>query len=128
MSKYYVQCGPIEVILVAGSAEKAAMTAIDRALQNHLWIYDDPGLTDTDRRDHLMLEALFHLDPAIRVSERGMDRSDATLFGTPEMVDRWHRLMTGINRLFIAAGLPPRLISSLASISSPSAKRCRLPR
>ena len=128
MSKYYVQCGPIEVILNAESEDQAAMAALDRALQNHLWIYDDPGLTDLDRKWHLMLEALFHLDPVIRISEQGFDRADAMRIGTPETVDLWHRLMTGINRLFVAAGLPPRVISSLASTSSPPATRCRLPR
>jgi hypothetical protein len=128
MSKYYVQCGPIEVILVADSNEQAAMAALDRTLQTHLWIYDDPGLTDLDRRDHLMLEALFHLDPVIRISEQGFDRADALRVGTPETVDQWHRLMTGINRLFVAAGLAPRAMSALASTTTRTAARCRLPR
>jgi hypothetical protein len=128
MSKFYVQCGPLEVVLSASSADQAAMSALDRTLQTHLWIYDDTGLTDLNRRDHLMLEALFHLEPVIRISEQGFDRSDAKMIGTPETVDRWHRLMTGMNRLFVAAGLPPRAISSLASTSEPAAIRCRLPR
>lgn len=128
MSKYYVQCGPIEVILIAESEDQAAMAALDRMLQNHLWIYDDAGLTDGDRRDHLMLEALFHLDPVIRISEQGFDRSDAIWVGTPETVDRWHRLMTGMNRLFVAAGLLPRAIASFASTDAKPASRCRLPR
>lgn len=128
MSKFYVQCGPIEVILIADCQESAAMAAVDRMLQNHLWIYDDAGLGDVDRRDHLMLEALFYLDPVVRISERGFDRSDAIEVGTPETVDRWHRLMTGMNRLFVAAGLLPRAMSQLASIESTSMPRCRLPR
>ena len=128
MSKYYVQCGPIEVVLAADSVEQAAMAALDRTLQTHLWIYDDPGLTDSDRRGHLMLEALFHLDPMIRVSEQGFNRADAMEVGTPDTVDQWHRLMTGINRLFIAAGLPPRPISSFASTASNTATRNRSPR
>ncbi len=128
MSKYYVQCGPIEVILVADSEEQAAMAALDRTLQTHLWIYDDPGLTDLDRRGHLMLEALFHLDPVIRISERGFDRTDAMEVGTPDTVDQWHRLMTGINRLFIAAGLPPRAISSFAASTTLPDTLPRLPR
>jgi hypothetical protein len=118
MSKFYVQCGPVRTILTAESAEQAALAALDPTLQVHVWIYDDPGLSTQDCRDHMMLEALFHLDPAIRVSEQGFDRDDALLVGTPEIVDRWHRLMVGMSRLFVAAGLRPRSIAELATSTS----------
>ena len=116
MSKYYVQCGPIHAIIVSSSVEQACLEALDELLQNHLWIYDDPDLSSGDCRNHLMLEALVHLDPSIRVSEQGFDRSDASLYGTPEIIDRWHRLMAGMNRLFVAAGLPPRNMQSVVGI------------
>lgn len=111
MAKFYVQCGPIEVVLSAESERCAAMAAIDRLLDSHLWIYDDEGLTDQDRRDHLMIEALLHLEPAVRVSQRGFDRDDAASIGTPELVAQWHELMTGMARLFATAGLLPRSLS-----------------
>jgi hypothetical protein len=114
MSKFYVQCGPIETVLSASTAEQAAMVAIDSALQSHLWIYEDAGLSDVQRRDHLMIEALLHLDSTIQVSERGFDRDDALLVGTPETVDCWHRFMTQVNRLYMEAGLPCRSIRSVA--------------
>lgn len=117
MAKYYVQCGPVRTILTADSSEQAAFAALDNVLNVHLWIYDDPGLTEADCRNHLMLEALLHLEPSVRVSERGFDREDAELLGTPEFVDRWHRLMIGMNRLFVAAGLPPRPMSCIAGVS-----------
>lgn len=117
MPKYYVQCGPVEIVLSAETLESAAVAALDRALRVHLWIYDDPGLTDLNRRDHLMIEALCHLDPVIRISERGFDRDDADLIGTPEAVDRWHRLMTSISELYVAAGLPPRALEPSAFVS-----------
>jgi len=117
MSKYYVQCGPIRAIVVSNSPEQACLEALDESLQNHLWIYDDPDLSSGDCRNHLMLEALVHLDPSIRVSEQGFDRSDSRLCGTPEIIDRWHRLMTGMNRLFVAAGLPPRTMQSISGIA-----------
>jgi hypothetical protein len=115
MPKFYVQCGPIQTILIADSLEQAALSGLDRTLQTHLWIYDDPGLNERDCRDHLMLEALCHLQPLVRVSERGFDRADAQLIGTPETIDRWHRLMAGMNRLFIAAGLAPRSMAAVAT-------------
>ena len=115
MSKFYVQCGPLRTILLADSIEQAALAGLDRTLQAHVWIYDDPDLSQHDRRDHMMLEALLHLDPTVRVSERGFDRADADVVGTPETIDRWHRLMTGMKRLFVTAGLTPRSMAEVAS-------------
>ena len=128
MPKYYVQCGPIQTILTADSKDQAALGAVDRTLQNHLWIYDDQGLTEQDRRDHIMLESLLHLAPSIQVSERGFDRKDAELIGTAETVDHWHRLMVGMSRLFVAAGLAPRSMTSVAGFTEGNANLPKLPR
>ena len=103
MPKYYVQSGPVEEVVVADSLSHAAMAAVDRRFQRHRWIYEDGDLSDLDRQDHLMLEALCHLDPSLQISERGFDREDAHLIGTPETVARWHRLMTEMHRLAFAA-------------------------
>ena len=115
--KFYVQCGPVQMILTAESARCAALSALGRSLNQHLWIYDDTGLTDQNRRDHLMLEALLHLDPSVKISEQGFDRDDALHLGTPEIVAQWHELMTGMNRLFAAAGLAPRDMSAVAGFT-----------
>jgi hypothetical protein len=129
MAKFYVQCGPVRTVLNASSAAQAALAALDQSLQVHLWIYDDAGLSEQECRDHLMLESLLHLDPAVRVSELGFDRSDAEWIGTPETVDAWHRLMVGMNRLFIAAGLPPRQMAAVAAKTAPADRRLpELPR
>ena len=129
MPKFYVQSGPIQMVLTAGSVEQAALSGLDRTLQAHLWIYDDPDLTEQDRRDHMMLEALLHLDPAVRVSEQGFDRADAQLIPTPETIDRWHRLMVGMQRLFVVAGLSPRSMADVAtsstSVTAPSPRHPR---
>ena len=128
MAKFYIQCGSIEVVLTADSAEQAALSALDRSLQQHLWIYDDEGLSEEDRRLHLMLEALLHLAPTIKISEQGFDREDAAHIGTPETVDHWHKLMVGMNRLFVAAGLAPRPMSSVAGAKPMDDVSPRMPR
>ena len=107
MSKFYVSCGPISLVVTAVDTEAAAMQLIDRALQPHRWIYDDAGLSDDDRRDHLMLEALMHLAPEVTVSERGHGRCEAARYGTPDAIQRWHATTTAIARLMAAAGLVP---------------------
>lgn len=130
MAKYYVQCGPIQVIISADSVDSAALAALDQNLQSHVWIYDDRQLTDQDCRDHLMLEALMHLDPAIRISEQGFDRVDAAYVGTPETVDAWHGLMMGMQKLFVTAGLSRRTMSDVAGSPGDAESRivCRRPR
>jgi hypothetical protein len=128
MAKFYVQCGSIEVVLTADSVEQAALSALDRSLAQHLWIYDDQGLTDEERRLHLMLEALLHLSPTVKISEQGFDRDDVFHVGTPETVDHWHKLMVGMNRLFVAAGLAPRPMSAIAGVQPNTDVRPRMPR
>ncbi len=105
MAKFYVQCGWIRLVLTTDSAESAALAVMDRALQPHLWIYDDPGLSERDCRTHLMLEALLHLPTEIRISERGFESDQACFVSVPETVDAWHRLILGMRRLFAEAGL-----------------------
>ena len=129
MAKYYVQCGPIQTILQADSVGQAALSAIDLSLQSHLWIYDDPDLAEQTCHDHLMLEALMHLEPAIRVSERGFNRRDAVTVGTPETIEHWHELMIGMKRLFNEAGLSPRSMAIVAGNSDDAVTVApRLPR
>ncbi len=124
MSKFYVTCGSLELVVTAESARQAAMRLIDEAMAGQIWIYDDAGLSDADRRDHLVLEALLHLASEITVSERGLGRWDAGCFGVPELLEEWHCLMTAVNRLFVAAGLAPRPV-----LSTPTQKNSpRFPR
>lgn len=128
MPKFYVQCGPVQTILSANSVDQAALAALDGSLQTHLWIYDDRDLSHQDCRHHLMLEALMHLEPTVRISQIGFDRTDADQVGTPETIDTWHRLMVGMNRLFIAAGLPPRPMAAIAGYAAPAESCPRVPR
>lgn len=105
MAKFYVQCGHTELVLSTDCSESAALSVVDRVLAPHLWIYDDPGLSELECRQHLMLEALMHLPTEIRVSQQGFDRSDAEMISVPETIGSWHALMIGMRRLFAAAGL-----------------------
>ena len=110
MSKFYATCGSHSLIITAPTAEHAAMRLIDEVMAAHVWIYDDADLSEQDRRDHLILEALLHLSSSVTISQQGLGRSDAGQFEVPELLEQWHRLMTGISRLFIAAGLSPRRV------------------
>lgn len=105
MAKYYAQCGWIRLVLTTDSVESAALAIMDRALQPHLWVYDDPDLSERDCRTHLMLEALLHLPTEIRISERGFESEDVCLVSVPETIHAWHGLIVGMRRLFAQAGL-----------------------
>ncbi len=110
MSKFYVTCGSHSLVISAETPNLAAMRLIDEVMGSHVWIYDDAELSDQDRRDHLVLEALLHLGTSVTVSQRGLSRADAGQFEVPELLAHWHRLMTGLSRLFVAAGLAPRRV------------------
>lgn len=125
MPKFYVTCGSVEWIVQAESPRQAAMRLMDEMLGAHAWIYDDAELTEQDRRDHLVIETLLHLGTEVRVSQRGAQRCESGVFGVPELLDEWDRLMTAVSRLFVAAGLAPRRI--LPTLASGRAEP-RLPR
>ena len=55
MSKFYVICGSQNLVVTAPSAKHAALRLLDEALGAHLWIYEDAGLAEQDRHDHLVL-------------------------------------------------------------------------
>lgn len=110
MSKFYVVCGSQNLVVTAPSAKHAALRLMDEVLATHLWIYEDAGLAEQDRHDHLVLEALLHLGSTVMVSERGLGNSEAGNFGVPELLSEWHKLMTGISRLLVVAGLDPRRV------------------
>lgn len=128
MPKFYVTCGCQHLVIQAESAEMGAMRLLDELLGEHVWIYDDAGLSEGERRDHLVLEALLHLGSQIRVSERGLGRCEAGVFDVPQLLDRWDRLMTAVSRLFLAAGLAPRRIFSSETAAGESASGRKHPR
>ncbi len=110
MAKFYASCGVHHLVIDAASAEQAAMRLFDEMMSAHAWIYDDPSLSERQRREHLVLEALLHLDSSVTVSQRGLGREDMGRWGVPELLDQWHRLMTGVSRMLVAAGLAPRRV------------------
>jgi len=105
MAKFYAQCGWVRLVLATDSKESAALAMMDRILAPHLWVYDDPGLSEGDCHAHLMLEALLHLPTEIRISERGFKSDEATFVSVPETISTWHALIVGMRRLFAQAGL-----------------------
>lgn len=105
MAKFYVQCGQTALILSSETTESAALAIVDRLLAPHLWIYDDPKLSELECRQHLMLEALMHLPTEIAISQQGHDRTDSETVSVPETIGTWHALMVGMRRLFSEAGL-----------------------
>ena len=121
MAKYYVQCGSTELVITRDSSECAALAMVDRLLSPHLWIYDDPGLSDTECLQHLMIEALMHLPTEIIVSERGFGRADGQRFGLPEMIQSWHALVVSVKRLLINGGLRIRAKSVVTGASDTDA-------
>lgn len=118
MSKFYIVCGSHSFVISALSAENAAMRLIDEVMAAHIWIYDDPQLSEQDRRDHITLEALLHMSSTVKVSERGAGHSEMGQFEVPDLLEEWHQLMVGTSKLFVAAGLAPRRVLPTASRAS----------
>lgn len=120
MPKFYVTCGCQQQVVACENAQQAAFQMIDDCLSAHMWIYDDAELTEQDRRDHLVLEALMHLGTSVDVSERGNGRCEAGQFEVPKMIDQWHKLMTSLARVLSEHGLDEtRILPSAAEPFTP---------
>jgi hypothetical protein len=115
MAKFYLRCGQFELVQSADSPESAALAIIDRILEPHLWIYDDSKLSDLDRLQHLMLEALLHLPTEIQISERGFDHAEVAVVPVPDTIERWHGVMVAIQDQLTSAGLPRGLAAVVAT-------------
>ncbi len=100
LTKFYVTCGPKRFVVAAPSPRQAAVRLVDSVMSAHAWVYYDPGLSQTHRRDHVVLEALLRMDSEILVSERGHGRGESGKFEVPQLLDEWHQLMSAVARLF----------------------------
>ncbi|QDT06801.1 hypothetical protein K227x_52170 [Rubripirellula lacrimiformis] len=100
MSKFYAQSGSRSIVITAENAREAATQLVDHVLGDHVWIYGDDSLSQSDRRAHLAMETLLTLDHQVSVSLRGAGRDDAGNFDIAELVNDWHRLMTSVSRMY----------------------------
>lgn len=100
MTKYYAAAGQRSIVVTAENAVDAADKFIDHVLGDHVWIYGDESICQSDRRAHLAMETWLTLDSQVVISQRGAGRDDAGTFDTAELVETWHQLMTGVARMF----------------------------
>ena len=99
MPKFYVTSGQFREIITAEDGEGAALAALDRFLHPHAWVMDAAELSDSDRRAHLAVETLTHLDAELRVSEVGFDSLLTTeSFLTADLLDFHFRMAIALRR------------------------------
>lgn len=108
MTKFYASSANRSLVISAQDAHEAATKLIDEVMGDHIWIYGDESLSQTDRRSHLAIEAILNLDVDVSVSERGAGRNEAGSFPVADLVVHWHELMTA---LAIMMGPAPELES-----------------
>lgn len=93
MPKLYVQSGSLKVVTQARDNRCAALWAAHHTLSQSLpFLCEEPA-------DYAQLADLTQLGDTIRVSQRGFDRADATLFETLDIVTEWNQLLVALDRL-----------------------------
>jgi hypothetical protein len=93
MPKFYVQSGRMEMVLQARDSRCAAIWAAHRSLSQTL-----PFLGEGESDNSLIAESK-NLGDTIRVSQRGFDRDDATIFETLDIVTEWNQLLVALDRI-----------------------------
>jgi hypothetical protein len=106
MPKFYVQSGSLEMVLQANDSRCAAIWAAHRTLCQSLpFLCEESadivvrGSPDPAPADYTKLADLTRLGDTIRVSQRGFDRHDATVFDTLDIVSEWNQLLVALDRL-----------------------------
>jgi hypothetical protein len=111
MSKYYVQSGTLRAVIHSADPQRAAMWAVQRAMDAVLPNEDEWGSVDGTERGGEALQLATHttttqressfvaLGPAILLSEIGFDRSDAMQFDTFQVFGQWHALVQAIDQI-----------------------------
>lgn len=98
MAKYYVQSGPIRTVMDAQDIQGAALWAMHSVLGEISFIYEERSQwTDQQRFDQVLMHAMIELEPTVRVSERGFDRTDAIVLETFDLAVQWHQLATALS-------------------------------
>lgn len=99
MPKYYVESGPVKLVLDAKCAQDAAVKAFQ-------WSCDQQATIQTDcPLEHVQLaERLgWQLHETLRVNERGFDQGEGEIFDTLDVLVAWQEGLSG-------AGLRPERI------------------
>jgi hypothetical protein len=95
MAKFYVESGNVRLVVHADDAQKAAIWAVHRTMQQVLPPMEEGLMT----QEVDVLEPPRVLGDNIFVSERGFGRRDAQTLETFEVVRRWNQLMAALAEL-----------------------------
>ena len=99
MPKFYVHSGTMRSVVQAESRRKAALWAVHQALQQVLPMEDDWIESPAAQSELSSSHGVAVLSAKVMVSERGFDRSDASIFPTLEVVAEWNQMVTTLDRL-----------------------------
>jgi hypothetical protein len=103
MAKFYVESGTLRMTVQADDAEKAALWAVHKALQQVLPMEGDdldeqPSLDVFEKQRRVVARGCMILGDSLRLSELGFGRPDAIRFATYDLVNEWSKLMLALAR------------------------------
>jgi hypothetical protein len=101
MAKFYVESGTLRMMVQADDAEKAALWAVHKALQQVLPMEEESGedrLSLSDKQRRVVAKGCMILGDSLRLSQVGYGRTDATRFATYDLVNEWSKLMLALAR------------------------------
>ncbi len=85
MPKYYVESGPVELVLQARNAREAAVKAFQWSCDRQATLHVNSPLEHVQLAERLG----WQLEETIQVSERGFGQGDARSFDTLDIVAVW---------------------------------------
>ena len=99
MTKFYVQSGSFRQVIEAETDRKAAISAVQQAIQQVLPIDESFTKPSKDRSSEDRPNTYAVLASKMVVSELGFDSNEALELPTREVVTAWNQLISTLDRL-----------------------------
>ena len=97
MAKFYVESGTVRLIVDAADARRAAIWTVHRALENILPNEEED--LDVDALPEVEHDGSMVLGDVIRLSERGFQSPETTVYETLGVVSEWSQLMMALSSM-----------------------------
>ena len=99
MAKFYVQSGNFRTTINAVDAEKAALWAVHKVMEQVLPFQDDLEIPADQKSYKCIEQGLMVLGETMQISQLGFDSADQTVLDTLELQIHWHQLTIALARL-----------------------------
>jgi hypothetical protein len=116
MTKFYIQSGNFRTTINAADAEKAALWAVHKVMEQILPFQDNVDTDPHQKCSNCLRDGLMVLGETMDVSEVGFESDVQIEFDTLDLQIHWHQLTIALSRLESMFSSGPNNLHDLACL------------